>query len=112
MASTPSSVSTTSLSQNSSTPQTNSSSASSLIVFSHPLTTKLEDKNYLPWHQQITSAVQGHGLDDFLFTNSMPDQFLTAEDRLTNRINPALVLWLKQDKLLMSWILSSLGDQM
>lgn len=42
----------------------------------------------------------------------MPDKFLTVEDRLADRINPALVLWRKQYKLLMSWILSSLGDQM
>lgn len=75
--------------------QTPSSNSSPLVVFSHSLTTKLDDKNYLPWHQQTTSVVQGHGLDDFLFKNSMLDKFLAVEDRLADRINPALVLWQK-----------------
>ncbi|KAK6121394.1 hypothetical protein DH2020_044858 [Rehmannia glutinosa] len=74
------------------------------------VTIKLTDNNFLVWKQQILAAIRGYGLEGFL-NGSLPppDQFITNEENQRN-LNPAYLAWMRQDQLLMSWLLSSLSE--
>ncbi|KAF7834776.1 Retrovirus-related Pol polyprotein from transposon RE1 [Senna tora] len=71
------------------------------VSFNHPISVKLDDKNFLLWRQQVYSAIQGHDLEGFVTgVDSVPEKYLTAEDRASKKLNPEHVSWKKQDKLL------------
>ncbi|KAF7841559.1 Retrovirus-related Pol polyprotein from transposon TNT 1-94 [Senna tora] len=40
---------------------------SSIVLFNHHITIKLDDPNYLLWRRQVMHAIQGHGLHKFIF---------------------------------------------
>ncbi|KAK6135566.1 hypothetical protein DH2020_030674 [Rehmannia glutinosa] len=76
------------------------------------LTIKLGDNNYLIWKQQVWAAVNGYGLEGFLTGESTkPEKYTeSTSGNKTRVINPAYVLWNRQDQLLVSWLLSSLSE--
>lgn len=59
----------------------NSLQNSNVINFTHPISIKLDDKNYLLWRQQVSVAIRGHDLQSFIQeSNVVPKKYLTAED--------------------------------
>ncbi|KAF7831318.1 Retrovirus-related Pol polyprotein from transposon TNT 1-94 [Senna tora] len=81
--------------------------------FPQPLSTKLDDLNFLIWRLQVVTIVNGYDLYNFLLGGKhIPSQFLSTEDELLNRPNPDYFNWKRQDQVLMSWMLMSMSDGM
>ncbi|KAK6141727.1 hypothetical protein DH2020_024529 [Rehmannia glutinosa] len=93
-----------------------SSSGSSMAEI-HPrsqlISIKLTDSNYLLWRQQILAAVTGYGVEGYLTGDQeIPEKFLSGKSEDETIRNPAYHHWLRQDQLLVSWLLSSLTENM
>ncbi|KAH6776917.1 hypothetical protein C2S51_008229 [Perilla frutescens var. frutescens] len=72
---------------------------------------KLDDTNYLLWKQQVMAVIEGFGLEKFLVgEESPPKKFIpgTSSDDVIE--NPEYVSWCKQDRLIVSWLLSSTSE--
>ncbi|KAF7841216.1 Retrovirus-related Pol polyprotein from transposon TNT 1-94 [Senna tora] len=83
------------------------------VAFNHPISIKLDKKNYLLWRLQISAAIQGHGLDEYIAgKDAIPVMYSSEEDRAANKLNPEYVAWKKQDALLLSWLLSTMSETM
>ena len=68
------------------------------------ITFKLEDDNYLLWKFRIENAILGYGLEDYIYgTDVVPARLIQG------LVNSDHVHHQRQDKLLMSWILSSIS---
>ena len=74
------------------------------------ITMRLEDDNFLMWKYQIENAVRGYGLEGFLFgTEQVPPKMVT--DKIGVLVpNPKFRDYQRQDHLLISWLLSSIGS--
>ena len=84
-----------------------SSTRSVPVNFNHSLSVKLDSRNFLIWKQQIISAIQGYGLQKFVFSNNeVPIQFITREDARFGKATKEFLEWEQQDQLLLSWLLS------
>lgn len=70
------------------------------ITVSHPLSVKLDDKNFLLWQQQILYAVNGHDLG----------VYIEVESVVPERSSSKYQSWHKQDQLLLSWQFSSMSE--
>lgn len=85
--------------------------ANGVISFSHSISVKLDNSNFLLWHQQIESAIYGYQLDKFIDLHpQIPQKFVSPADELSGKINDAFIDWSRQDRLLLSWILSSISE--
>uniref|UniRef100_A0A803P8L7 Uncharacterized protein n=1 Tax=Cannabis sativa TaxID=3483 RepID=A0A803P8L7_CANSA len=82
------------------------------ISFKLSLSSKLNENNFLSLKHQILIVVRGHRLQRFFKPNSAPPEYDTLEDRATNRVSQDYIDWEAQDQLLLSWMLSSMNDQM
>ena len=79
--------------------------------FNHSLSVKFDNKNFLIWKQQIFFAIQGYGLQKFVFSDDeVPVQFLTREDARFGKATKEFLEWEQQDQLLLSWLLSSISE--
>ncbi|XP_062120006.1 uncharacterized protein LOC133834412 [Humulus lupulus] len=68
--------------------------AFSPVVFSHKISVKLDDNNFLLWRPQVWSAIKGHDLDDYIDSAVIPPKkFLTDSDAQTGAINPLYKQW-------------------
>lgn len=95
-------------------------SASSSISFSFVQPVKLDIINYLVWRAQVRASIIANGLEGFINGDSQcPNRFLTETEgesssiearRSNRRETPNFVDWKKTDKLLQSWMLSSMVD--
>ncbi|KAH9762092.1 retrovirus-related pol polyprotein from transposon RE1 [Citrus sinensis] len=95
----------------------NNSGLSSLS-FSFIQPTKLDRTNYLVWRAQIRASIIANGLEGFIKGESLcPNRFLSSYENAASRSeaqsssrreNPAYIDWKKADKLLQSWMLSSM----
>ncbi|KAK6126705.1 hypothetical protein DH2020_039551 [Rehmannia glutinosa] len=75
------------------------------------IVTKLTESNYLIWKQKIISAVRGYGLEGYLNGEiTPPRKFITSRETPRNIVNPEYATFQRHDQLLMSWLLSSLSD--
>ncbi|KAK5836539.1 hypothetical protein PVK06_012331 [Gossypium arboreum] len=73
-------------------------------------TVKLGQHNFLLWKQQILLILEGYGLHDFVLrTISVPPQSL-VDSHGDIVPNPAFLVHKQQDKLLASWLLSPICD--
>ena len=80
------------------------------INFNHSLSVKLDSRNFLIWKQQIISAIQGYGLQKFVFSNNeVPIQFITREDARFGKATKEFLEWEQQDQLLLFWLFSSVS---
>ena len=74
------------------------------------ITIRLEDDNFLMWRYQIENVVRGYGLEGFLFgTKHLPPKMVTDETGILVP-NPKFRDYQRQDHLLISWLLSSIGS--
>jgi len=55
------------------------------ISFSHQITEKLNDKNFLLWHQQVEPVIMVH---HFVVDPQVPSRFLTNQNCDVNHVNP------------------------
>src|ERR1044072_1115619 len=87
-------------------------SLSASASFSHTLSIKLDDTNFLSWRQQVEGVIRSQKLQSFVINPQIPDRFLSDEDRDANVVNPAYSLWEQQDSALFAWLLSSLSTSL
>ena len=95
-------------------------SASSSISFSFVQPVKLDRINYLVWRAQVRASIIANSLEGFINGDSQcPNRLLTEAEgessstearRSNRRETPNFVDWKKTDKLLQSWMLSSMVD--
>ncbi|KAF7814697.1 Retrovirus-related Pol polyprotein from transposon TNT 1-94 [Senna tora] len=84
-----------------------------LHSFAHATTIKLTEENFLVWKMQITTTINGFNLQKYLIGDKfIPDKFATAEDAAAEKINQDYLHWVNQDQLLMSWLISSMTEEM
>lgn len=86
------------------------SSGVSSVSFTHPLSIKLDDANFLIWNQQVEAVIAAHKLHRFVVSPIIPLKYSSEADRVLDQINPEYEKWLVQDQMLFSWLLSSLSD--
>ncbi|KAK9181029.1 hypothetical protein WN944_024166 [Citrus x changshan-huyou] len=102
--------------------QKNNSAASSSLSFSFVQPVKLDQTNYLVWKTQVLASIIRNGLEGLINGgNPCPAQFLSesmAESSRSSVIavrqikNPEYIQWKKTNKLLQSWLFSSMMDNM
>ncbi|CAA0824703.1 Unknown protein, partial [Striga hermonthica] len=74
------------------------------------ISSKLNETNYLVWHQQTLAAIKGYGLYQYISPNQkIPEEILQEESSEPSQ-NPEYLLWIRQDQILASWLLSSLTE--
>lgn len=84
--------------------------ASAPVTFSHTLSEKLDDKNFLLWRQQVEPVIKAHRLHHYVVCPTIPPRFLTEADRDSGNVNSAYTAWEQQDQMLLSWLQSSLSS--
>uniref|UniRef100_A0A803QAS1 Retrotransposon Copia-like N-terminal domain-containing protein n=1 Tax=Cannabis sativa TaxID=3483 RepID=A0A803QAS1_CANSA len=80
------------------------------VYFNHNISIRLNDHNFLLWKQQVFAAIRGNRLQGFIQDRAPPPQFLNDVDQASNTFNPDFLDWEVQDKLLVSWLLSSMTE--
>ena len=82
---------------------------------------KLDQNNFILWCTQVLTTVKGNGLEGFINDdNQCPEQFLIPESNIESEestgssrsINAEFVAWMKTDKLLLSWMMSSIQQNL
>ena len=76
---------------------------------------KLDRTNYLFWKSQILPTMTAHDLESFLLnTKVKPDENIadSTDADQSPQINPAYVLQRRTDQFVLSWLLSSISEQM
>ncbi|KAH9677669.1 reverse transcriptase Ty1/copia-type domain-containing protein [Citrus sinensis] len=83
---------------------------------------KLDRNNFILWRTQVLASVKGNGLEGFINgVLKCPEQFLpltsTGEASSSNvselrSTNPDFIAWVKTDQLLLSWMLSSIQQNL
>lgn len=80
------------------------------ISFSHPLSIKLDEKNFLLWNQQVQVVITAHKLHRFLVNPIISILYKTEANHALDLVSDAYQRWLVQDQLLFTWLLSSISD--
>ncbi|OIT06745.1 hypothetical protein A4A49_61418, partial [Nicotiana attenuata] len=74
----------------------------------HQLPVKLTSSNFLLWKTQFTPMVYACGLNHHIDgSKPMPTQFL---DDTNTKPNPDYMVWLREDQLVLSWIVVSVSE--
>lgn len=74
--------------------------------------TKLTDDNFLLWKFQITTALEGYGLEIFL-ENDPPPKYQASFEWTSSTIQTMITeykIWKRQDRLISSWLLGSMSE--
>lgn len=87
-----------------------SQSNSGSVSFTHPLSIKLDDTNFLIWSQQVEAVIIAHKLHRFVVNPDIPLKYSSEVDRAQDKVSDAYEKWLVQDQMLFTWLLSSLSD--
>ena len=84
------------------------------VVFTHSLSMKLDNGNYLLWRPQVSAVIRCQKLQDFILDMVIrPLMFLTEADRAWNKlVNQEFLNWEQQEQLLFLWLLSSMTELM
>ncbi|KAH9793982.1 hypothetical protein KPL71_004732 [Citrus sinensis] len=81
----------------------------------------LDQNNFILWRTQVLTTVKGNGLEGFINgDNKCPEQFLISESDIesvvstgsSRSINSEFVAWMKTDQLLLSWMMSSIQQNL
>uniref|UniRef100_A0A803Q5I3 GAG-pre-integrase domain-containing protein n=1 Tax=Cannabis sativa TaxID=3483 RepID=A0A803Q5I3_CANSA len=81
------------------------------VSFTHSLSIKLDEHNYLPWRHQVLASIKGSRLQKYLDSDKAPPKYLSATDERNHTVNPEFEDWEQQDNLLVSWLLSSMSEK-
>ncbi|KAL5134825.1 hypothetical protein HKD37_03G007893 [Glycine soja] len=79
--------------------------------FSHSISQKLSNSNYLPWCQQVELVLKGHRLYHLLTKPQIPPRYLTIANCDAGVTSPEFLLWEQQDQLLLSWLQSTISGE-
>lgn len=94
---------------------TGQSNRFSPVSFNHPIATKLDHLNFISWRKQVSLTIRGHRLQDYVSPSQsyrIPAKFLTKEFEIANLVNPKFTNWEQQDQLILSWLFSSMSDNL
>lgn len=76
-------------------------------MFSHPLSTKLDD-NFFQWCQQALAPIKGNKMLFYVkHKDAIPVEFLFEADKIKGVINSAYITWVQRDQILMFWLLEA-----
>ena len=89
-----------------------SSTRSGPVSFTHALSIKLNQDNFLLWSHQVLAAIKGHKLLHFIKSSVKPLQYLSDADKQSGILNPEYLDYEQQDQLLLSWLLSSMSENL
>lgn len=86
---------------------------SNIISFNQPISVKLNEKNFDLWKQQVLSAICAYELKKFIARPKLwPAKYNSVEKEMAEEVSEEFKTWKKQDQLLMSWLLSSMTENM
>ena len=86
-----------------SSPSTHNSA--SLLSLNHALPIKLDRNNYILWKTQMENVVYANGFEEYIEgTKSCPPKELPTGD-----LNPDFVQWRRFDRMVLSWMYSTLN---
>ena len=78
-------------------------------ALNHVLPIKLDRSNFLLWQTQMENVIYANGIEDFLDgTVTVPPEHLPGQATL----NPDFQLWRRKDRLILSWLFSSLTPEL
>ena len=79
-----------------------------------PINIKLERSNYVFWKCQILPAARAHDLEAYLLgTKLKPNEvIINSGNPSATIVNPDYISWMRLDQFVMSWLLSSISEQM
>lgn len=80
------------------------------VSFTHALSVKQDDKNFLLWTQQVEAVIIAHKLHRFVVNPHIPQKYATETDDVLDLPTDEYESWLVQDQMLFTWLLSSLSD--
>ena len=83
------------------------------LVFNTPI--KLTNNNYLLWRSQVIARINANELEDLInSTKNPPSRMIVNVDNdqtVITVVNPQFQIWRKVDQQLMSWLLSTLSEE-
>ncbi|KAF7831612.1 Retrovirus-related Pol polyprotein from transposon TNT 1-94 [Senna tora] len=78
-----------------------------------PISSKLDDHNFLSWRMLALATIRGHNLYNFLLGGKhIPPKFASTEHQKKDEVSEDYINWECQDQLLLSWMLNSMSDNM
>ena len=89
------------------TPEIVSSQVTSTLnmsMLNHPLPIKLDRDNYILWHTQMENVIYANGFEDHIEDlKPCPPKIISIGE-----VNPDFLVWRRYDRMILSWIYSSL----
>lgn len=83
---------------------------------------KLDQNNFMVWRNQVLASIKGNGLEGFITgANQCPDQYCNQINEASSSTNagsnsrtenPAFATWIRTDQLLLSWMFSSIQENL
>ena len=76
---------------------------------------KLDQNNFIVWRTQILASIKGNSLESFINGDrTCPEQFLSSASTIieNQEINPEYTAWIKTDQLILSWMMSSIQQNL
>lgn len=84
----------------------------SVLTTNYNFAIKLTPRNYLAWKSQFLPLLNYHDMNSFIDGSLAPSPTIPSTTNPTeNIVNPAYTKWFQRDQLLLSWILSSLSEE-
>ena len=74
-------------------PFKSSASSPTLVSFTHSISVKLDDRNFLLWKQQVEAVIKAHRLQNFVMTQETPPQFSSDYDFELGNVNESYLQW-------------------
>lgn len=71
---------------------------------------KLDESNLLLWKSQALPVIRGHGLLSFRDDTTAPPTTIVIDISVAIVTNPCYNTWHRQDRLIVAWVLPSLGS--
>ncbi|KAJ3704251.1 hypothetical protein LUZ61_007956 [Rhynchospora tenuis] len=92
----------------STTPSSSSSNNASIELLNLPISTKLNQNNFLDWQSQIVPLLHEYELFKYVESPNLPSPTIISGE--TVQPNPDYLQWHEQDQLLLGWLRSSLSE--
>ncbi|KAL4322483.1 hypothetical protein AHAS_Ahas14G0215000 [Arachis hypogaea] len=73
-----------------------------------PILDKLNENDYTTWRYQALLTIQSISMEDHLYTDKVPEQFITHPAKKTEAESESFKTWKLQDLTLSSWIVASM----
>ena len=90
-----------------------STSVLNSLVFNTPI--KLTNNNYLLWRSQVIATINANDLEDLIDSSKSPPSRVAinidSDQTVITTPNPQFQIWRRNDQQLMSWLLSTLSEE-